>query len=594
MAYLLVMDAAGETWQKKLSQPVTTVGSGADCDVILPHQDVPEFAAQILATDGNYVISTVDRKTPISANGRKRKKHTLKPGDSIKIGEALFIYHDGDPPNRRTTTTSPTAVMDAYTSLHRFSVELMATRDVPTLFESVIDEVISLTAADMGFLLITKDDGYTVAVARNFKGHNIDQAIEELSDSIVRRVVNEKVPVLVSDAQEESDYANAVSVMRLQLTSAMCAPLLHQGKLLGAIYVGSKRPLALFDSGTLDVLTIFSAQASLILASAMAYNELKSHSESLESQLDQSRMGQIIGACPAMQSLYTQVKKVAKAQVSVLVTGETGTGKELIAKELHRLSPRAAKPFVSVNCGAIPETLMEAELFGHVKGAFTGASASRNGKFAEAHLGTLFLDEIGEMPASLQVKMLRALQEQTIRPLGSEKDVKVDIRVIAATHRDLAKDVETGRFREDLFYRLNVIKLDVPALRDRGSDVVLLAKYFLQKNISSHHSHNFTPQATRALRRHEWPGNVRELENRIHKACILSDGPTIDATDLGLDESTLPAILPLNHAKEKFQLQYIEEVLAIVDGNRTKAAELLGVDPRTIFRYLKKKGSAHA
>jgi transcriptional regulator with PAS, ATPase and Fis domain len=291
-----------------------------------------------------------------------------------------------------------------------------------------------------------------------------------------------------------------------------------------------------------------------------------------------------------MNDVFRRVEKVAATEVSVLIGGETGTGKELIAREIHRRSARGKGPFISVNCGAIPENLMESEFFGHVRGAFTGADATHTGKFQAAQGGTLFLDEIGEMPLSLQVKLLRVLQERQVVKVGATRPEDIDVRVLAASNRDLEKEIASGTFREDLYYRLNVIQIFLPPLRDRGDDVVLLSRYLLSRFTKEFKSgvKGFTPGAVAAIRRYAWPGNVRELENRIKKSIILADGSLLGAGDLGLAEDDLPPVQSLADAREAFQRRYILEVLERNSGNRTKTAQDLDVDPRTIYRYLEK------
>jgi transcriptional regulator with PAS, ATPase and Fis domain len=311
-------------------------------------------------------------------------------------------------------------------------------------------------------------------------------------------------------------------------------------------------------------------------------------------ELQEKKFGDIIGSCPGLQEVFKKVEKVAATDISVLITGETGTGKELIAREIHRRSARRDGPFVVVNCGAIPENLMESELFGHVRGAFTGAVATRAGKFQVADKGTLFLDEIGELPVALQVKLLRALQERIVMKVGDTKPESVDIRVLAATNRDLEEEIKKANFREDLFYRLNVVNLHLPPLRERGDDVVLIAKLLLTKYSSEYGSKvkGFTPNAIIAVRKYDWPGNVRQLENRIKKAVVLCDKTLIGPEDLDLFPEALMPIAPLAQAREDFTRRYILEVLERNNGNRTKTARDLGVDPRTIFRYLEREPDA--
>jgi transcriptional regulator with PAS, ATPase and Fis domain len=336
---------------------------------------------------------------------------------------------------------------------------------------------------------------------------------------------------------------------------------------------------------------VFASQASLIVSNALLLEELKVDNQQLSRRLEQVQFGEIVGTSRPMQEVFRKVEKVAATDISVFITGETGTGKELIAREIHRRSPRKDRPFVTINCGAIPENLLESELFGHVKGAFTGAVANKAGKFQAADAGTLFLDEIGEMPLNLQVKILRAIQERIVVRVGDTRSESVDIRILAATNRDLEEEIRLGRFREDLYYRLNVVNVHLPPLRERGDDIPVIARYLLSRYAREYDTKvkGFSPNATVSIRKYDWPGNIRELENRLKKAIVLCEGTVIGPEDLGLSGDSLPAILPLAAAKDKFQRDYINEVLAINNGNRTKTARDLGVDPRTIFRHLEKE-----
>ena len=311
---------------------------------------------------------------------------------------------------------------------------------------------------------------------------------------------------------------------------------------------------------------------------------------------DEDLFTNIIGRSTKMTKVLTVVRKVAPYKSTVLVTGESGTGKELFARAVHLLSPRRDNPFVVVNCGAIPDNLLESELFGHVRGAFTGATATRVGRFQLANGGTLFLDEIGEMPLALQVKLLRALQERTVTKVGGGKPEAVDIRVVAATHRDLDAEIRAGRFREDLYYRLHVVNLDLPPLRDRGDDVVVLAKYLLAKHANELQVNvrGLTPSAIAALRAYPWPGNVRELENRIRRALVLADGPLLDARDIELSDAERLDAMPLGQARDEFTRRYVLAALERNGGNRAETARELDVDPRTIYRYLEREPDERA
>lgn len=404
--------------------------------------------------------------------------------------------------------------------------------------------------------------------------------------------MSSRQPLIVSDALNDEEFNASESVVNLKLCSVMCVPLLERGgEPFGLIYLGNDRVANLFEKRSLELLTVYAAQASLLVKNAQLLNELSTENRTLKQARDEARFGEIIGACDAMREVYRKLDKIAPTDISVLITGDTGTGKELIARELHRRSPRKDGPFVTINCGAIPENLLESELFGHVKGAFTGAVATRIGKFQAANGGTLFLDEVGELPTALQVKLLRALQEKVITRVGDTRSEVVDIRIVAATNRVLEDEIKEGRFREDLYYRLNVVGLHLPPLRERGEDVEVIARHLLSRYASEFNSKvkGFAPGAIAAIRRYSWPGNIRQLENRIKKAVVLTDGTLVTADDLDLRPEDLEPVVPLAQAVEEFKERYVDEILSRNNENRTKTARDLGVDARTVFRYLERK-----
>jgi len=318
----------------------------------------------------------------------------------------------------------------------------------------------------------------------------------------------------------------------------------------------------------------------------------------------------MLGASPGIQELHKQIVKVAPVTTTVLITGESGTGKELVAQAIHELSPRAAMPFVTVNCGAIPAGLIESELFGHARGAFTDARTAKRGLFAEADAGTLFLDEIGELPQPAQVKLLRFFQEGEIRPVGETKSERLDVRVVAATLRDLGKLVERGQFREDLYYRLNVVNLQVPPLRERGEDIVTLARHFLSRfNRELNREKQvlgFSPEAESMLLSYPWPGNVRELENAVERAVLLAEADLVVLQNLperiwslpdGRSEGAPllatggdPSQLSLKRAIREIEETYIRAALRRTKGNRTRAAEVLEISHRALLYKIKEYG----
>jgi two-component system response regulator HydG len=340
---------------------------------------------------------------------------------------------------------------------------------------------------------------------------------------------------------------------------------------------------------------------ALALDRAVQNKTLRDEVKRLRRAVDESRrFGALLGTSPAMRRVYDLLDRIVDSNATVLVTGETGTGKELVARALHERGRRRTGPFVAVNCAALPEALLESELFGHVRGAFTDAHASRKGLFVQAIGGTLFLDEIGEMPLALQAKLLRALQTRKVRPVGSNDEVAFDVRLIAATNRDLDSAVEEERFREDLYFRINVIQVEMPSLRMRGGDILLLAQHFVERYAAQAEKRvvGLAPEAAERLLAYVWPGNVRELENCIERAIALARGETIGPEDLPekvrafrhshvLVGSDDPAELP---RLEEVERRYILRVMEAVGGNKTLAARVLGVGRKTLYRKLEQYG----
>ncbi len=330
---------------------------------------------------------------------------------------------------------------------------------------------------------------------------------------------------------------------------------------------------------------------------AVQHRQLRREVRRLTEKVSAGRgRGELIGESPPMKRVYDLISRVGRADASVVITGESGTGKELVARALHTESGRADQPFVAINCAAVPANLLESELFGHVKGAFTDAKTARKGLFEQAHGGTLLLDEVGEMPEEMQPKLLRVLQERTLRPVGSNVEVSIDTRVVAATNRDLETEVEEGRFREDLFYRLNVVQIHVPPLRARGNDILLLAQRFLDEYATTLNKpvKGISAEAARKLLEYDWPGNVRQLQNSIERAVTLTRFDQISVEDLpdkiAKYESTRVGDVDVEHMLSLAELErrYIEKVLAAADGNKTQAAKVLGLDRRTLYRKLER------
>ena len=600
----------------RVFKKLTTVGRGADNDIVLADPQVqPSHAFLELSDQGCHIIAVGGE---LLVGGKRKSKSRLVPGDSVRIGATELVFAataasdlpstpgvvpsgpPSVPPPFAPRTEGGEQALIAYRKLHEFSERLFHRYDPSELLSELVDAVVDATGADSGFLVLLEDGRPRVRVARSRRKQTVADPDDKLSDSIVDKVLRTQQPVIVSDALRDAEFQNAVSVMHLRLSSVMCVPLRERGNLLGALYVGASGTVNLFRPSDLEVLTVLSAQAALLLRNAMLVSALKQDNRRLGEELEQMRVSSVIGIGggggfgPAMQDALRTVHKVAGTDVSVLITGETGTGKELIAKEIHRLSPRSQGPLVAINCGAIPEPLLESELFGHVKGAFTGAVASKPGRFQAAHGGTIFLDELGEMPLGLQVKLLRVLQERVVTRVGDTRPEPVDVRILAATHRELPQEIRAGRFREDLYYRLNVVQIHLPPLRERGEDILILAKYFLRRFAEELKVplRALSPATELALRKHPWPGNIRQLENHIKKALVLSERTTLEPEDLGLSEQTGPRLLPLADARDRFVRDYVRDALALFSGHRARAAQALGVDERTIYRLIERDGKS--
>jgi transcriptional regulator with GAF, ATPase, and Fis domain len=585
-----------------VNKPVITLGHELSNDVHLEEPGVAEHHAQIVFDGRDFQLEELDRRGEILINGKKKRRARLVNGDRIQLGSALIgfsLFSEASQTEGPASQRGGETDVAGLRRLQAFSEKLMTRSSVDELLEALLDDVIEFTGAGRGVvLLVDPSEGDLrqprVRALRHVQRETIVDATGALSDSIVRQVLETKRPIIVSDALTDTTFGKSESVIALKLSSVMCVPLISQGEVIGALYVGNDEIKSLFNRKQLDLLTILAAQASLILQNAMLVSALRADKEKLSAELSNKHFGEIIGSCPSMMEVYRKLQRVATTDISVLITGETGTGKELIARELHQRSNRVKGPFVIVNCGAIPENLMESEMFGHVKGAFTGAIASRTGKFQQADGGTLFLDEVGELTPQLQVKLLRAIQERVVYRVGDARPEKCDIRILAATNRSLDEMIKTGEFREDLYYRLNVVNLWLPPLRDRGDDLIIIAKSLMTKHVGELRSQvrGFSPQALSAIRKYSWPGNVRQLENRIKKALVMCDRPLLAPEDLDLGEQEVQNIVPLEKAKEDFQRRYVLEILERNNGNRTQTARDLGVDPRTIFRYLERETQA--
>ncbi len=569
------------------------LGSSETNNFTIKGQGVNPTHALIEEHQGAFWIAGINRLSQVLVNGKKIKRQLLKDQDLISIGDQvlsyhLYIHHE----MTAKASSSHSESLQAYQRLYEFSQKLAEQIHSSELFEVMLEELIALSKADHGFLVSTQNNVLHLRSALDrFHQDDFNDHINQMSESIIEHVCQSREPLLQNDLLEAESFNHSASILELGLCSVMCVPLIFEGELLGVIYVGSRRPTHTFQSSDLKTLCIFSAQAATLLKLQLSQESLINDNQRLKGALEGFKYGSIIGHSLVMQKVFERIDRLRESEINLLIMGESGTGKELIAREVHRGSKRKDQAFVAINCGALPSTLIESELFGYQKGAFTGAVSDKAGSLASAQGGTLFLDEIGELPLALQVKLLRVLEERSFTPLGAQYSIPLDIRLICATNKDLQKAVETDEFRLDLYYRINSFELTLPPLRERGDDVVLLAKYLLER-ISVTYERKLKPialEAQQGLKRYSWPGNIRELENRIAQAVILSDGDEITLYDLNLAKEVLnEPMLSLKEAQERFSQEYVQHILDLNRGNRTQAAKDLGVDPRTVFRYLEK------
>ena len=440
-------------------------------------------------------------------------------------------------------------------------------------------------------LLVVEDNpGLQKQLKWSFEGYQVFVAGDR--SSAIEQLMQHHTPVVTLDLGLPPDPANASEGL-----AALDEILRHAPHTKVIVVTGNddrENALKAISLGAYDFYQkpVEPDILGLIVDRAYSLYELEAENRQLAEQGSASPLDGIVGSSEKMLAAYRMVEKVGPSEATTLVLGESGTGKELIASALHRLSPRRDQSFMALNCAAIPENLLESELFGYEKGAFTGANKQTRGKIEAADGGTFFLDEIGDMPMPLQAKMLRFLQERVIEPIGSTKPISVDVRILCATHRDLQRAIEEGTFREDLYYRISEIVIEIPPLREREGDRVLLARYFLDK-FSQKNGRSFrglTEQALARIDAHSWPGNVREMENMIKRAVILAEGDRVTAADLGFAEDIETQSLNLGEAREQVERQYCQRALANHNNNVSRAADALGISRPSLYKLLKKLG----
>lgn len=483
--------------------------------------------------------------------------------------------------------------MNPFDALLDIGEQISRSRNTAELLEQVMDLAMEVLAAERGFLLLTNSEkkrGFEAVTARNISEENI-AGIRDLSTSVVNKVLESGEPVLTFDASTDERFSGARSIIIQKIQSIVCTPLKVADDIIGAIYMDSQQQSDRFTDEGLQFLQAFSRQAAMALSSVQNFENLNRENRILKRQIElNSLFPEIIGKSRQIRDILEMVMSVAPAKATVLIEGESGTGKELVAKALHYHSPRREKLFVPVFCNSLSENLLESELFGHKRGAFTGAVADKPGLFEEADGGTVFLDEIGDINFNIQTKLLRVIQEGEIKRVGDAKTRKVNVRIVSATNKSLADEVREGRFREDLFYRLNVINLKMPPLRERQGDVPILAQHFLAKFTRENGKHikGFEKEALQALKEYRWPGNIRELENTIERAVILTRDAQVKAETLNLNKISIHNLV--GRSLEEIEKAVIIETLQMTGNHRTRTAEILGVSRRWLQYRIKEWG----
>lgn len=603
----LIMTAGSRAGTNFLLDPTdeTRIGRGVDCDVVLTDPLCSRVHCRVRReADGWYLLDANSRNGTFIA-GERIQEFKLEEKTTFRVGSTEFEFHLSDhPPTQASVHTlniTQTIVKDLPVDpresgkfaiaalqdpnhaqdvilLYQLSLRLLGCNDPDEVVRATLELLHGRTKASVVGFLWVSDEG-ELKPKLVIPDHAAKRV--RLSESLTELVSRQGRAAWVANQTEE-----AATSSLSHYADALCVPLLHDGATLGAIHLYLER--GQFNQYDFD----FAISASNILAVALARARQQ---RSLE--VDHQRLlekigggGELIGQSKVMDSLKLKIARIARATGCVLIRGESGAGKELVARAIHRSSARADRPMLSVNCAAIPSDLMESQLFGHKKGAFTGAENDHIGWFQQADSGTLFLDEVGEMTLDGQAKLLRILEGHPFLPVGATKEVTVDVRVIAATNRDLREFVAEKKFREDLYYRLSVFEIPIPPLRERGGDIELLVDYFLAHFAMQHGRPNLklSTEAREKLLAYQWPGNVRQLRNVMDSAVVMADGNEIEAEVLGLRDVSGGGLetLRIDHWERKL----IGEALSRTGGNVHEAARLLGLGRATLYRKIEEYG----
>jgi transcriptional regulator with GAF, ATPase, and Fis domain len=598
-----------------LDQGELLVGRDADAGIVLSDPAVSRHHARVSREDGTWAVVDLDSLNGTFVNGVPVRHRELRSGDRIEIGATVFVFQEeGVAPSStavelseetlrlgsalvvsaREAATEPRAPGRELSAerLAAANREIAGARSVPELARVVLDAAFDVTPARRGAVFVSEESGEELAPVLGVDRLKGPGAAVTVSRRVLTRVAQTGEGLLCNDVLAEEALAGAGSLVSSGTRALLAAAFAARGRTNGAVFLDATEPSVRFDEAQLRFLLALGAAASLALENLRHVAWLEDERKRLEAELPAGH--EMVGESPRIQEVLRLLARIAPTDSSVLLLGESGTGKEMAARAIHRAGPRSGRAFVAINGASLGENLLESDLFGHERGAFTGAVVAKAGRLELADGGTLFLDEVGELPPGVQAKLLRVLETREFERVGGTRTRKADLRIVAATNRDLKDDVRAGRFREDLFYRLNVVSVTLPPLRERREDIPLLASYFAARVARRLNRKlvGIAPETHALLRRHDWPGNVRELANAIERAVLMTDGEVVRP------ESLPEEILDAGVASGSRAARFHETVLAAKrsavlgamkesGGNVTEAARLLGLHPNYLHRLLR-------